>query len=139
MKMKRAHIVPLSKQAISILNKAKELFGDQGYVFPAPRNQNAPMSDNTLGKCFRDLGYKGKISPHRLRTAFSTTAYESSKFTSDVIEKALSHEERNKVKGAYNRAEYLPQRHQLLQWWGDTLHALEFGAIIIEFGRVMNN
>ena len=62
-------------------------------------------------------------------------AYEASGFPSEVIEKALAHEEKNKVKGAYNRAEYLGQRHQLMQWWGDKLQVLEHGAEIIPLDK----
>lgn len=125
MKMTREHIVPLSDQAISILERCRTLFGDNGLVFPAARNRERPMSDNAMSKALRDMGYKGKATPHGFRSSFSSMAYESNMFPGEVIEKCLAHEERNKVKGAYNRAEYLEQRRELLQWWGDLVHSME--------------
>ncbi len=89
------------------------------------------MSDNAMSKALRDMGYKGKATPHGFRSSFSSLAYDKSEFPNEVIEKCLAHEEKNKVKGAYNRAEYLEQRRQLMQWWGNKLQALEYGAEII--------
>jgi integrase len=89
------------------------------------------MSDNAMSKALRDMGYKGIATPHGFRASFSSMAYEKSGFPSEVIEKSLAHEEKNKIKGAYNRAEYLEQRRQLLQWWGNRLQALEYGAEIV--------
>jgi len=131
MKMRRPHMVPLSKQAIAVLGRAATLWGADGLVFPSVRDDNKPMSDNAMSKALRDMGYKGKATPHGFRASFSSMAYERSGFPSEVIEKALAHEEKNKIKGAYNRAEYLEQRRQLMRWWGDRLHALEYGAEIL--------
>ncbi len=131
MKMKRSHIVPLSKQAIAVLNRAGVLFGKHGFIFPSIRDQEKPMSDNAMSKALRDMGYRGKATPHGFRSSFSSMAHERSGFASEVIEKALAHEEKNKIKGAYNRAEYLEQRRQLMQWWGNKLQTLEYGAEVI--------
>lgn len=128
MKMRRPHIVPLSKQALAVLIRAKTIFGSDGYVFPSVRDQNKPMSDNAMSKALRDMGYIGKATPHGFRSSFSSMAHEKSGFASEVIEKALAHEEKNKIKGAYNRAEYLEQRRQLMQWWGKKLQVMEYGA-----------
>ena len=125
MKMKREHLVPLSKQAMAVLNRAGILFGKYGLIYPSINNNDKPMSDNTMSKALRDLGYRGKATPHGFRSSFSSMAYESSGYTGEVIEKSLAHEEKNKVKGAYNRAEYLEQRRGLLQWWADLLQDLE--------------
>lgn len=133
MKMRRPHIVPLSEQAIAVLERAGKIFGTGGVIFPSVRDFEKPMSDNAMSKALRDMGYKGKATPHGFRASFSTMAYESGEFQSEVIEKALAHEEKNKVKGAYNRAEYLTQRRNLLQWWGDKLQALEYGVEVIRF------
>ena len=125
MKMRRPHIVPLSSQAFAVLERAGKLWGRDGLVFPSVRDDHKPMSDNAMSKALRDMGYRGKATPHGFRASFSSTAYESSAFPSEVIEKALAHEEKNKIKGAYNRAEYLEQRRQLLQWWSDYLEELK--------------
>lgn len=138
MKMRRPHIVPLSKQAVAVLNRAAVIFSQEGLVFPSVRDTEKPMSDNAMSKALRDMGYKGKATPHGFRSSFSSMAHERSGFASEVIEKALAHEEKNKIKGAYNRAEYLEQRRQLMQWWGDKLQQLEFGAEIIPIDRQIN-
>ena len=135
MKMRRAHIVPLSKQAVAVLNRAGALWGTDGLVFPSVLDENKPMSDNAMSKALRDMGYQGKATPHGFRSSFSSAAYEKSGFPSEVIEKCLAHEEKNKIKGAYNRAEYLEQRRQLMQWWGNKLQALEYGAEIIAIDK----
>ena len=135
MKMRRPHVVPLSDQAVAVLNRIAALWGTEGVVFPSVRDRNKPMSDNALSKALRDMGYQGKATPHGFRASFSTMAHESGKFASEVIEKSLAHEEKNKIKGAYNRAEYLTQRRQLLQWWGNKLQALEYGAEVIDFNQ----
>jgi len=131
MKKRRPHMVPLSKQALAVLERAGRLWGTEGLVFPSVRGQNKAMSDNAMSKALRDMGYRGKATPHGFRASFSTMANEKSGFPSEVIEKALAHEEKNKIKRAYNRAEYLEQRRQLLKWWGNRLQVLEFGAEIL--------
>ncbi|MFT5699798.1 MAG: integrase [Desulforhopalus sp.] len=137
MKMRRAHIVPLSGQAIAVLRRAGTLWGEEGLVFPSVLDESKPMSDNAMSKALRDMGYQGKATPHGFRSSFSSAAYEKSGFPSEVIEKCLAHEEKNKIKGAYNRAEYLEQRRQLMQWWGNKLQALEYGAEIIPIDKAV--
>ena len=131
MKMRRPHIVPLSKQAVAVLNRAAVVFGREGLIFPSVRDPQRPMSDNAMSKALRDMGYRGKATPHGFRSSFSSMAHERSGFASEVVEKALAHEEKNKVKAAYNRAEYLEQRRRLMEWWGNKIQALEQGAEII--------
>ncbi len=80
MKMRRPHIVPLSKQAIAILNRAAVLFGKDGLIFPSVRDQEKPMSDNAMCKALRDMGYLGKATPHGFRSSFSSMAHERSGF-----------------------------------------------------------
>ncbi len=137
MKMRRPHIVPLSKQAFAILNRASVLFGNGGLIFPSLRDPDRPMSDNAMSKALRDMGYRGKATPHGFRSSFSSMAHEKSGFASEVIEKALAHEEKNKIKGAYNRAEYLEQRRQLMDWWGKKIQTLMQGAEIIPLSGVV--
>ena len=85
------------------------------------------------------MGYRGLATPHGFRSSFSSMSHERSGFASEMIEKALAHEEKNKIKGAYNRAEYLEQRRQLMEWWGNKLQILEHGAEIIPLSRVSTN
>jgi len=123
MKMATEHIVPLSTQALAVLSGMKELSGSQELVFPSPFYPGKPLSDGTLNSALVRLGYKGVATAHGFRTLFSTCANEA-EWNSDVIEKQLSHEERDDVRGAYNRAQWLPERVELLQWWADHLQSM---------------
>jgi len=123
MKMATEHLVPLSTQALAVLVRMKSVSGGQELVFPSPFYPGKSLSDNTLNSALARLGYKGIATAHGFRTLFSTCANEAG-WNSDVIEKQLSHEERDGVRGAYNRAQWLPERVKLMQWWADHLQAL---------------
>lgn len=120
MKMNTPHTIPLSEQAVAILKQAGELFGQAGLIFPGIRQGSPQLSENTMLYALYRLGYHSKATIHGLRATFSTIANEAG-FDSDVIEKALAHEERNKVRAAYHRSEYIEQRRELMQWWADYL------------------
>ena len=124
MKMKRPHIVPLSKQALEVLEELKLVSGNGRYLFPTPRNTNKCISENAVRIALRSMGFtKEQIVPHGFRAMFSTVANENN-FNRDVIERQLAHVEANAVRGAYNRAEYMPARIELMQWWADWLDNL---------------
>lgn len=120
MKMKRLHIVPLSKQSLEVLEEIKQLHNGntRGLLFPSYTNHSKPISDNTLSKALRDQGYQGKATPHGMRATASTILNERG-FESDVIEMQLAHCERNKVRESYNHAQYLPKRREMMDWWGN--------------------
>lgn len=134
MKMKTEHVVPLSGRAKEILEELKSLAGGSRFVFPG-RNRDKPISNNTLLFALYRLGYKGKMTGHGFR-AVASTALNESGFRPDVIERQLAHCERNEVRGAYNRAEYLPERRELMQWWDNYLSGIKAGAEVIPFKRV---
>ncbi len=123
MKMGKEHIVPLSKQLLDVLKQAKHYSKGGSYIFYSNRNPNSPMSDVTLGKALRTtIGYSNDcIVPHGFRAMFSTIAHEKSGFSSEVIEIQLAHKIGSKVAQAYNRAQYLEQRKELMGWWGEWL------------------
>jgi len=125
MKAKRLHIVPLPTQAISILKELQRLTANGKYVFPCVRKSaNRPMSDNTVNGALRRLGYeKDQITGHGFRAMASTILHEQG-WNTEVIERQLAHRERNKVKAAYNHAEYLSERRKLMQHWADYLDSL---------------
>jgi integrase len=123
MKMAAEHLVPLSTQALAVLENVKSLIGGHELVFPSPFYPDKSLSDGTLNSALARLGYKGIATAHGFRTLFSTCANEAG-WNSDVIEKQLSHEERDEVRGAYNRAQWLAERFELMQWWADHLQAL---------------
>jgi integrase len=130
MKMKTEHLVPLSKQSLAILSELRVIAGESRYVFPG-RNSNKPISNNTMLFALYRLGYKGKMTGHGFRAVASTILHETGHFKPDVIERQLAHCERNEVRGAYNRAEYLPERKRMMQNWGDYLDSIAAGAKII--------
>ena len=122
MKMKAQHLVPLSTQAIEILNQIKSYSGSGRYVFPHCYNSDKTMSNQTLLKALTErLGYSGKATVHGFRSTFSTVLNETGNWNPDAIERQLSHIEKNKVRDAYNRVEYLPDRREMMQWWADYL------------------
>ena len=130
MKMKTEHLVPLSTQALAILAELKEIGGGSRFVFPG-RNRDKPISNNTLLFALYRLGYKGKMTGHGFRAVASTMLNEMGKFRPDVIERQLAHSERNDVRGAYNRAEYLPERKKMMQAWANHVETMREGAKII--------
>ena len=124
MKMKRIHIVPLSTQALQILNDIKGLTGNGRYVFPSIRTTVRPISENTVNAALRRLGYeKSEMTGHGFRAMASTLLYENG-FESHLIEKQLAHAERNSVKASYNHAQYLKERVGLMEWWANYLDSL---------------
>jgi integrase len=131
MKMRSTHIVPLSRQAIEVLQEVKPFTCQWRYVFPSLRTAERPMSENTILGALRRLGYaKEEMSGHGFRAMASTLLHENG-WSSDLIEKQLAHTERNNVRAAYNHAQHLPERKKMMQWWADYLEALKLGGKII--------
>ena len=120
MKMRQPHIVPLSRQALALLATLQPLTGRGALLFPAMTDHAKPMSENTLSYAMGRMGYQGVATPHGFRALASTTLNEEG-FDPDVIERQLAHAERNKVRAAYHRAEYLDERRKMMQWWADFL------------------
>jgi len=131
MKMKAEHVVPLAKQALAILEQLREIGSGSRFVFPG-RNRDKPISNNTMLFALYRLGYKGKMTGHGFRAVASTSLNELG-FRPDVIERQLAHSERDEVRGAYNRAEYLSERTTMMQKWSDYLDALRKGANVLPF------
>ncbi len=125
MKMRRLHIVPLSSQALGVLKTLKTISANSRYLFPSTRTKDRPMSENTLLAAIRRLGYtKEEMTPHGFRSMASTVLNEHG-WAPDVIERQLAHVEGNSVRAAYNYAEYLPERREMMQWWGSWLEELK--------------
>ena len=118
---------PLSRQTLSILAELKSISGSSRFVFPG-RNPAVPMSNNTMLFALYRLGFKGRMSGHGFRSVASSILNESGLWSADAIERQLAHCERNAVRGAYNRAEYLPERKRMMQWWSDTADAMASGS-----------
>lgn len=127
-KMKDEHIVPLSTQAVALLKELHPLTGPNGLVFPSLRAGSRPISENTINAALRRLGYsREEMCSHGFRAMASTNLNELG-YSPDVIELQLAHKERNKVRAAYNRAQRLVERRQMMQAWADFLDTLRSSA-----------
>lgn len=141
MKMKRPHLVPLSRQALALLKELRPITGRTPFLFPGERNTAKPISDVALLKVLIILGFHkdsnkhkagiepppvGKsFVPHGIRGTASTVLNEIGKFAPDIIERQLAHVDGNSVRAAYNHAQYLDDRISMMQWWADYLHELK--------------
>lgn len=127
-KMRRAHRVPLSSQALSHLKALKEMTGDGALLFPSVRSADRPISDNTLNAALRRMGYsKDEATAHGFRASASTLLNESGQWNPDAIERQLGHVEENDVRRAYARGEHWDERAKMMVWWGEELDRLRRG------------
>jgi integrase len=121
MKMRRDHIVPLSRQAVAALKELKELNGHFKFVFPNPHKPFKHMSENAVLYALYRMGYHSRATGHGFRHTASTILNESGLFSPDAIERQLAHIHGDTVRAAYNHAQYLPERRKIMQWWADYL------------------
>ncbi|EDR0944260.1 DUF4102 domain-containing protein [Salmonella enterica subsp. arizonae] len=131
-KMKTQHIVSLSDQAVAILKQIEALSGHLAFIFPGEYDQDKCMSDNTINKALRVMGYdtKKEICGHGFRAMACSALSESGLWSKEAIEKQMSHQERNSVRAAYiHMAEYLEERIAMMQWWADYIDANDSGYI----------
>ena len=125
-KMRTPHLVPLSHQALNILGKIKSMSGNRELIFIGDHNPRKPMSENTINKALRVMGYDTKVEVcgHGFRTMACSSLIESGLWSKDAVERQMSHQERNSVRAAYiHKAEHLGERRLMLQWWADYLDA----------------
>lgn len=121
MKMRRAHIVPLSKQAISYLEQLKKLTGAYSLMFPGRNDSLKCMSEASINQVFKRIGYTGRVTGHGFRHTMSTILHEQG-FNSAWIETQLAHIDKNSIRGIYNHAQYLEGRKEMMQWYADYLN-----------------
>jgi integrase len=134
MKMRKAHHVPLSRQALAVLSEVRAVTGPSGYVFPSMRTRSRPMSENTINAALRRLGYASdEMTAHGFRAMASTLLNESGNWHPDAIERALAHSDKDKVRAAYHRGQHWKERVEMAQWWSDYLDQLRKGADIVQF------
>jgi integrase len=115
------HVVPMSRQAQAIVEDLRRLTGERDLVLDSPLRPRHPLSENTFLFALYRLGYRGRMTAHGFRALASSVLNEHSGFDKDVIERQLHHQEVDDVRAAYNRAQYLPKRRDLMQWWADWL------------------
>ncbi|QOP42473.1 DUF4102 domain-containing protein [Sulfurimonas sediminis] len=126
MKTKNELIVPLSYQLLDLLEDIRLYNGDSPYLFPSIKSKTVPLSDGALLGAIRRMGYtKEEFTPHGARSMFSTIAHEKSPFNHEAIETQLAHSVGSSVSQAYNRAKYLDERVELMQWWSDYLDEVQ--------------
>lgn len=123
MKMKTPHVVPLSTQAVEVLQVLQGVSGGKALLFPGERNHERPMSNNTILGALDRMGYKGRMTGHGFRGVASTILHEQG-FEHAHVELQLAHMERNATSAAYNHALYLRQRARMMQKWGDYLEGM---------------
>ncbi len=129
MKTKKELIVPLSKQVMKIISEAKEHSRGSKYLFPSPRSINTSLSDAAMVSALRRLGYaSNEIVAHSFRGIFSTIAHEKAIYSHDVIETQLAHSVGSSVSQAYNRAEHLKERTEMMQWYSNLMEQYQVGA-----------
>ena len=130
MKMRRPHDVPLSRQALTVLNAVWPLNEENELVFPSLRSHKKPLSENAFNSVVRNMGYgKDQATAHGFRSTASTILNERG-FNGDVIEAALAHQDEDEVRRIYNRALYLPERKKLMQDWADLLDSFRKQKVI---------
>ena len=129
MKMGGAHIVPLTRQALAVLEELRPLTGVAELAFHGEKSRLKPMSENTLLFALYRLGYKGRATPHGFHANASSMLNEQG-FNPDAIKRRLSHTERNTVRSAYNHhARWMKERREIMRWWGDYLDGLNSNVV----------
>jgi integrase len=135
MKMREEHIVPLPVQAVDALRELEPLTGRGQYTFPGERSRQRPMSDAAINAALRRMGFdKDTMTGHGFRAMASTCLNEMG-WPPDVIERQLAHAERNKVRAAYNRAQYLVEHKKMMQAWADYPDTLKVGGNVVAIGK----
>ncbi|WP_367025174.1 integrase arm-type DNA-binding domain-containing protein [Methylococcus sp. ANG] len=134
MKMRDEHIVPLSRQAVDVLHQLHVINGAYPLVFPGANKPHQPMSENTVLFALYRMGYHGRATGHGFRATASTILNELG-YNHDAIERQLAHAPRDKIRAAYNRAQYLPERRKLMQDWADIIDGFKNGAKVIPIRR----
>ncbi|WP_024901552.1 tyrosine-type recombinase/integrase [Robbsia andropogonis] len=129
MKMRTPHIVPLSTQALAVIEQLRAINGDRPFVFQSTQGRK-PISNNTMLYGLYRMGYKSRMTGHGFR-GLAATALREMGYSRDLVDRQLAHAERNQVTAAYVHAEYLPERRQMMQHWSDFVDASRAGASIV--------
>lgn len=131
MKMRNEHIVPLSRQAIEILQELKERNERWQWVFPGHHSPRKHMSNNTILKGLGRMGFQGRMTGHGFRALAMTTIKEKLDYRHEVIDRQLAHAPQSMVQRAYDRAQFLDERKVMMQEWADYLDEIAQGGKVI--------
>ena len=130
MKKKRIHVIPLTEQAMALLEMIKPLSGHREYIFPSDRDPKTHCNSQTVNMALKRMGFAGRLVSHGLRSLASTTLNEQG-IDSDLIESALAHVDKNEVRRAYNRSEYLERRREVMNWWSEHISKAAIGSLSV--------
>lgn len=130
MKMRRPHIVPLSVQALEIIEKIRAMTGNFQLMFPGRNDPSKTMSEASINQVFKRIGYTGRVTGHGFRHTMSTVLHEQG-YNTAWIETQLAHLDKNAIRGTYNHAQYLDGRREMLQWYADYMDSLENGGNVM--------
>jgi integrase len=135
MKTGNDHMSPLPDQVISLLEQLKALAAESPYVFPGDRDpMNKHIHRDTLSKILRENGLRDVTVTHGFRATFRTIARERLRADSDVLEAQLAHAKKDEIQAAYDRSQFLEERHNLIQRWADYIDAIQSGAKVVRIG-----
>ena len=134
MKMRNDHAIPLTEQVISLLDEMRPISGANEYIFTGDRNPNKATSPQTANMALKRMGYQNRLVAHGLRSIASTALNEQG-FDPDIIEAALAHRDKDQVRGAYNRADYLQRRRVMMRWWSEFIEQAAQGSLAIGKGQ----
>ncbi len=128
MKKRKEHKVPLTAQTIALLEELKPISGHRDFLFPSDRDPKKPCNSQTANMALKRMGFENRLVSHGLRSLASTTLNEQG-FGPDDIEAALAHVDKNQVRSAYNRTDYLERRRPMMSWWSEHITAASEGNI----------
>ncbi|MGR5537067.1 tyrosine-type recombinase/integrase, partial [Vibrio campbellii] len=130
MKKRRDHRIPLTEQALELLEVMRPISGNRVYVFPSDRDPKKPCNSQTANMALKRMGFAGRLVSHGLRSLASTTLNEQG-FEADLIEAALAHVDDNQVRSAYNRTDYLERRRPMMYWWSGYIEESAKGSLSV--------
>ncbi|MFP1962938.1 tyrosine-type recombinase/integrase [Lonsdalea quercina] len=131
MKMRRPHIIPLSTQALAIIEQIRAMTGLFPLLFPGRNDPSKTMSEASINQVFKRIGYTGRVTGHGFRHTMSTVLHEQG-YNTAWIETQLAHVDKNAIRGTYNHAQYLDGRREMLQWYADYMVSLENGSNVVQ-------
>lgn len=131
MKMRRPHIIPLSTQALAIIEQIRAMTGQFPLLFPGRNDPSKTMSEASINQVFKRIGYTGRVTGHGFRHTMSTVLHEQG-YNTAWIETQLAHVDKNAIRGTYNHAQYLDGRREMLQWYADYMDSLENGSNVTQ-------
>ena len=130
MKKRRMHIIPLTEQALALLEAIKPYSGHREYVFPADRNPRTHCNSQTANMALKRMGFEGRLVSHGMRSMASTILNEHG-WEPELIEVALAHVDKDEVRSAYNRADYIERRRPMMAWWSEHIQKAAIGNLSV--------